>query len=221
MSEIPNINVEQEKKPKKINMKVVIIGVIVLVVVLSIVIGLAVNSSTKERDEEQEKIREEERIREEEKQAELEQEYRERMIEAMAYMLINVSGGATYVSTYLDIIIEYPSLSHETVEGIMVSSFVEVMDLMEEYDGIVIADMKWLSNHKIDKFNDAYEVLLEMYDNYRVFYDGTTDLQVTTVSSTNRLLEKGQTVLEKYNRILIIMPELEGDVENKQDSITI
>lgn len=213
MADIENINVEQEKKPRNINKKVLFIGAIALVVALSIIIGVVVMNKDKAKGEEDKNIAAEQ-------QAELEQEYRDKMIEAMAYMLINVSGGATYVSTYLDALVEYPSLSQETIEGIMVSSFAEVLDYMEEYDDIVVADMKWLSNNRIEKYNETYEVLLDMYDNYRVFYDGTVKLQVTSASSSNRLLQKGENVLEKYNRILIIMPELEAGVENKQDAIT-
>lgn len=87
---------------------------------------------------------------------------------------------------------------------------------MGNYDKTIIENMQWLNTNKVEKYSEVYNILLNMYENYRAFYDDSIKLNVSTTSSVNTLLNKGQTILEKYNRILIIMPDLKEGIESQK-----
>lgn len=195
-------------KPKK---KII---VAICIILIAILVGTII---IKKNVKEKEKLVEEERI----KIQEQENECRDKISETLAYMLVNLSGCSECVSAYLDLLDDYSSyLDSTTIKNIFLDNCKDVIDEMENYDSIVIKNMKWLNNNSIDKYKEVYNVLLDMYDNYRVFYDGCIKLNVSTTRESQNLLNKGNIILEKFNRILIIMPELKENVESKEKSLS-
>lgn len=195
-------------KPKK---KII---VAICIILIAILVGTII---IKKNVKEKEKLAEEESI----KIQEQEKECRDKISETLAYMLVNVSGCSECVSTYLDLLADYSSyLDSTTIKNTFLDNCKDVIDTMDDYDSIVIKNMKWLNNNSIEKYKEVYNVLLDMYDNYRVFYDGCIKLNVSTTRESQNLLNKGNIILEKFNRILIIMPELKENVESKEKSLS-
>ena len=203
---------ETQVKKRKPNKKIIVAVAIICIVLVAGAVGAFL---IRKNNQEKERVAEEERIRIEKQ----EKEYHDKISETLAYMLTNTSGCASYVSAYLELLSDYSYMGSSIIKDTMYANSEELRNKLDNNDSIVVENIKWLSNNKIDKYKEVYDVLLDMYDNYRVFYDDSIELSLSTISAAETLLDKGQTVLEKYNRILVIMPNLKDEVENQEENI--
>lgn len=209
--------VQNEKQPKKPRIKMTkrkkIIAIIAIILVFIIVIGFAINSQVKKKK----RLAEEERIRIELQ----ENEYRDKISITIAYMLTNTYGCSSYATAYLELLSKYSVLGSTAVKNTLKANSEKLRKKMNDYDAIVVENMQWLNSNKVDKYAEVYNVLLDMYDNYRVFYDDTIDLSSSITSSNSSSIKKGEAIIEKYNRILIIMPDLKDGIESQKENLDV
>lgn len=188
-------------KNKKIK---IIIGVgISIVVVAVIVVALFTFLQKKEEAERRQKEIQNENI------------FQENMYLATQNMLVNVSTGSSYITSYLNVMNKYSYRGSEYVRSLVrsTSSAKKIESLMKSTNEDVVKSMNILSSNKNEKHQDVYNILLEMYDSYNIFYENSIDLNFDLYSSTE-LVDKGKDVIEKYNRIKVMYPSVQ---ERPQD----
>lgn len=179
--------------------KVIVISFIVLVVV-AIVIFFIMNNIQKKKEEE-------ERIKIEQ----MENEIKNTIALTSNKIVVNTSQATKFLNIYIDAYNKYSiSMGEENVRNQLLeySGTQELFNTMKENDNIIIENMGFLSKNKSTEYNEVYEVLLDMYDAYRYYYDKVTTLSVYS-SNLAEVKEKGNLVLEKVNRIIVMKPELE------------
>ena len=180
-------------KNKKIK---IIVASVVLAIFIICAIAFFVSSSIKKQKERDEAERQE-------------QEFQQNISVATYKMLENVSYGSGYISTYLQLLNKYNSLGSEYVKNIVKTTegSARIINTMKENDQQVVEKMNLLSVNKGEEHEDVYNILLEMYDNYKIFYENSIKLDFTLYSSES-LIQKGKTVIEKYNRIKVMYPSV-------------
>lgn len=204
-------NEDNQQSNNNNSKKITIIVICILIVVLLGVFYYFNSIKEKERLAEEERIR----IEQEEK----DNEFKHTMAVTAREMTLNVGVGSKFIVTYIELYNKYaPTLGADYVKNVIQStgSDEEFKTSMKEKDDVIKENMKWLAENKSETYNNVYEVLLEMYDNYRYFYDKSIDLAVYS-SNLEEIKKKGNTVLEKVNRIIVIQPDMENVIKSKED----
>lgn len=191
---------EKEKRKFKLNKKQVIVAISAVFVIMILIIVLVYNNYMKQKQAEKEQQ---------------EAEYRDKITQTIGYTLTNSYGCSSYVSAYLSAVQKY-RLNKTLIESVLKANTEELRNTMKEYDKTIVENMQWLNSNKLEKYNEVYDILLEMYDNYRSYYDDTIKLRFLDSSST---IDKAKQIVEKYNRILIIMPDLKEGIESQKKDI--
>lgn len=206
-----NQNFQQNKNNNFKKLK--IIAICILIIILFGSFYYFNSMKEKERLAEQERIR----IEQEEKDNEI----KHTMALTAREMTLNVGVGSKFIATYIELYNQYAStLGADYVKNVIQStgSDEKFRTTMGEKDDTIKENMKWLAENKSETYNDIYEVLLEMYDNYRYFYDKAIDLSVYS-SNLNEIREKGNTVLEKVNRIIVMQPDMENVINGNEKAL--
>ncbi len=196
-----------EEKKKKSKLKIIIPIIVLVIIIISVIVIVKQN-------EEKEHIRiRKERIRTEQ----LEEEYKEKIAIVCDYMSLNTYKGSTLTSEYLKLVKKYGNyLSDEIIANTFLyssDSLSEQINIAKKDNEKVVETMSWLTNNKIDKYTDVYNVVLEMYDAYIPFFDSTIKLNFGLYSIEDTM-EKGKIILEKYNKIKTLMPEIKDIIKN-------
>jgi len=208
-----NQNFQQNKNSKPKKRKIV---VICIVVIIALLIGSsAIIGNLKEK--EKERLAEEERIRIEQEQKE--NEYKDKIALACLKMNQNVGIGAKLSEGYLKLYNQYGrTLGKEYIVGTLkgTDGYEKVATKMKENHKVLTDTMDLISSNKLDKYTDVYNILLEMYDGYKPFYEATVNINFS-LYSTQEIITKGKTVIEKYDRIATMIPEIKNFVENEEN----
>lgn len=202
--EINGANVKQSKKGKFIAIG---IGIIIIVLVVA---GIITTNQIKQKQAE------EERIRLEQEQLQKENEVKEKLAIGTRKMLENSTIGMKYVSLYVNGLNQFGNtLGESWVKGTIMGTdgSQQIVTTMKENDTTIVDTMNWLSSNMIDRYTEVYNVLLEMYDSYKAFYNKAINLYVTAGNS-QEISNLGNEILEKYNRIVVMEPELKELMDN-------
>ena len=209
-----NQNFQQNKsgKPKK---RKFIIVFIVIIIAISMGIGAIINNYN---EKEKARLAEEERIRIEQEQKD--NEYKNKIALACLKMNQNVGVGAKLSEAYLKLYNQYGSTLGKnyivgTIKG--TDGYEKIASKMKENHKVLTETMDWISSNKLENYIDVYNILLEMYDGYKPFYESTIDLNFS-LYSTQEVITKGKTVLEKYDRITTMIPEIKDFVDNSENN---
>lgn len=202
-----NQNYQKPKKNIRKNLKIVAVCALIIVLMGSFYYF----NSMKEK----ERLAEEERIRIEQEQKD--NEFKHTIAVTANRMVKNTSIGSKFITTYIELYNKYYlTLGTDYVKNTIQSSGSDekFKTAMEENDGTIRENMKWFAENRSETYNDVYEVLLEMYDNYRYFYDKAIDLSINP-SNLDEVKKKGNNVLEKVNRIIVMQPDIEDTINGK------
>lgn len=202
--EINEANVKQSKKRKFIAIG---IGIIIIVLVVA---GIITTNQIKQKQAE------EERIRLEQEQLQKENEVKEKLAIGTRKMLENSTIGMKYVSLYINGLNQFGNtLGESWVKGTIMGTdgSQQIVTTMKENDTTIVDTMNWLSSNMVDRYTEVYNVLLEMYDSYKAFYNKAINLYVTAGNS-QEISNLGNEILEKYNRIVVMEPELKELMDN-------
>lgn len=202
--EINEANVKQSKKGKFIAIG---IGIIIIVLVVA---GIITTNQIKQKQAE------EERIRLEQEQLQKENEVKEKLAIGTRKMLENSTIGMKYVSLYVNGLNQFGNtLGESWVKGTIMGTdgSQQIVTTMKENDTTIVDTMNWLSSNMVDRYTEVYNVLLEMYDSYKAFYNKAINLYVTAGNS-QEISNLGNEILEKYNRIVVMEPELKELMDN-------
>lgn len=202
--EINEANVKQSKKGKFIAIG---IGIIIIVLVVA---GIITTNQIKQKQAE------EERIKLEQEQLQKENEVKEKLAIGTRKMLENSTIGMKYVSLYVNGLNQFGNtLGESWVKGTIMGTdgSQQIVTTMKENDTTIVDTMNWLSSNMVDRYTEVYNVLLEMYDSYKAFYNKAINLYVTAGNS-QEISNLGNEILEKYNRIVVMEPELKELMDN-------
>ncbi len=211
-TENQNFQQNQNGMPKK--RKFIIVFIVVIIAIL-MGIGAIINNYN---EKEKARLAEEERIRIEQEQKD--SEYKNKIALACLKMNQNVGIGAKLSEGYIKLYNQYGStLGKNYIVGTLkgTDGYGKVASKMKENHKVLTETMDWISSNKLENYADVYNILLEMYDGYKPFYESTIDLNFS-LYSTQEVITKGKTVLEKYDRIATMIPEIKDFVDNSEDN---